>query len=86
MGAHTDGATNAMGWAALNDCLAVLRGDEPPGTGLSEKKENGENLMSKENTVSRIKELGLLAVLRGAFGSVNGEDGGGVGCGRRDGD
>jgi D-3-phosphoglycerate dehydrogenase len=29
MGAHTDGATNAMGWAALNDCLAVLRGDEP---------------------------------------------------------
>ncbi len=29
MGAHTDGATNAMGWAALRDCLAVLRGDEP---------------------------------------------------------
>lgn len=29
MGAHTDGATNAMGWAALNDCLAVLRGEEP---------------------------------------------------------
>ena len=28
MGAHTDGATNAMGWAALNDCLAVLRGEE----------------------------------------------------------
>ena len=28
-GAHTDGATNAMGWGALNDCLAVLRGDEP---------------------------------------------------------
>ena len=29
MGAHTDGAMNAMGWGALNDCLAVLRGDEP---------------------------------------------------------
>jgi D-3-phosphoglycerate dehydrogenase len=28
-GAHTDGATNAMGWGALNDCLAVLRGDPP---------------------------------------------------------
>lgn len=29
MGAHTDGATNAMGSMALADCLAVLRGDEP---------------------------------------------------------
>jgi D-3-phosphoglycerate dehydrogenase len=29
MGAQTDGATNAMGWMALNDCLAVLRGEEP---------------------------------------------------------
>ncbi len=29
MGAHTDGATNSMGWAALRDCLAVLRGEEP---------------------------------------------------------
>lgn len=29
MGAHTDGATNAMGRAALQDCLAVLRGEEP---------------------------------------------------------
>jgi D-3-phosphoglycerate dehydrogenase len=29
LGAQTDGATNAMGWAALNDCLAVLRGEEP---------------------------------------------------------
>lgn len=29
MGAHTDGATNAMGWAALRDCLAVLSGEEP---------------------------------------------------------
>ena len=28
-GAHTDSATNAMGWGALNDCLAVLRGDTP---------------------------------------------------------
>jgi D-3-phosphoglycerate dehydrogenase len=28
-GAHTDGATNAMGWAALEDCLAVLSGQEP---------------------------------------------------------
>ena len=28
MGSHTDGATNAMGWKALNDCLAVLRGEE----------------------------------------------------------
>ena len=27
MGAHTDGATNAMGWLALRDCLAVLRGE-----------------------------------------------------------
>ncbi len=26
---HTDGATNAMGWMALRDCLAVLRGQEP---------------------------------------------------------
>ena len=29
MGAHTDGATNAMGWGVLNDCLAVLRGEQP---------------------------------------------------------
>lgn len=29
MGAHTDGATNAMGWRAMNDCLAVLRGEDP---------------------------------------------------------
>jgi D-3-phosphoglycerate dehydrogenase len=29
MGAHTDGATNAMGWGALRDCLAVLCGEEP---------------------------------------------------------
>lgn len=28
-GAHTDGATNAMGRGALRDCLAVLRGEEP---------------------------------------------------------
>ncbi|NJN97589.1 MAG: phosphoglycerate dehydrogenase [Anaerolineales bacterium] len=28
-GAHTDGATNAMGWTALQDCLAVLRGNQP---------------------------------------------------------
>lgn len=28
-GAHTDGATNAMGWRALNDCLAVLLGEKP---------------------------------------------------------
>lgn len=29
MGAHTDGATNAMGRMALADCLAVLRGEDP---------------------------------------------------------
>jgi D-3-phosphoglycerate dehydrogenase len=29
MGAHTDGATDNMGWMALQDCLAVLRGEEP---------------------------------------------------------
>lgn len=29
MGAHSDGATNAMGRMALQDCLAVLRGEEP---------------------------------------------------------
>ncbi len=29
-GAHTDGATNAMGWGALHACLAVLDGKEPP--------------------------------------------------------
>lgn len=29
IGSHTDGATNAMGWMALRDCLAVLRGEEP---------------------------------------------------------
>jgi phosphoglycerate dehydrogenase-like enzyme len=28
-GAHTDGAARAMGWAALRDCMAVLRGEEP---------------------------------------------------------
>jgi D-3-phosphoglycerate dehydrogenase len=28
LGAQTDGATNAMGWMALNDCLAVLRGEQ----------------------------------------------------------
>jgi phosphoglycerate dehydrogenase-like enzyme len=29
MGAHTDGAANTMGRMALNDCLAVLRGNPP---------------------------------------------------------
>lgn len=29
MGAHTDDAVRAMGWGALNDCLAVLRGENP---------------------------------------------------------
>jgi phosphoglycerate dehydrogenase-like enzyme len=29
MGAHTDGATNNMGWMALQDCLAVLQGRPP---------------------------------------------------------
>ncbi len=29
IGAQTDGATNAMGWMAYHDCLAVLRGDQP---------------------------------------------------------
>lgn len=29
MGAHTDEAVNQMGWMALNDCLAVLRGGTP---------------------------------------------------------
>jgi D-3-phosphoglycerate dehydrogenase len=29
MGAHTDGAMNAMGWGALEDCLAVLSGEQP---------------------------------------------------------
>lgn len=29
LGAQTDGATNAMGWMALADCLAVLRGETP---------------------------------------------------------
>ena len=30
MGAHTDTSTNAMGWLALENCLAVLQGKEPP--------------------------------------------------------
>lgn len=29
LGAQTDGATNAMGWMAMNDCLAVLQGEQP---------------------------------------------------------
>ena len=29
LGAQTDGATDNMGWWSLNDCLAVLRGEEP---------------------------------------------------------
>lgn len=29
MGAHTDGAIANMGWGALQDCLAVLRGETP---------------------------------------------------------
>lgn len=29
LGAQTDGATNNMGWIALEECLAVLRGDAP---------------------------------------------------------
>jgi len=28
-GAHTDAAVEAMGWGALRDCLAVLKGEEP---------------------------------------------------------
>jgi len=29
LGAQTDGATSNMGWFAMRDCLAVLRGEEP---------------------------------------------------------
>jgi D-3-phosphoglycerate dehydrogenase len=29
IGANTDGAASAMGWGALKDCLAVLRGEAP---------------------------------------------------------
>ncbi|HEX8991926.1 MAG TPA: phosphoglycerate dehydrogenase [Anaerolineales bacterium] len=29
LGAQTDGATSNMGWFALRDCLAVLKGEEP---------------------------------------------------------
>jgi D-3-phosphoglycerate dehydrogenase len=29
IGAHTDGAANAMGWRALHDCMAVLREKQP---------------------------------------------------------
>ncbi len=29
LGAQTDGATSNMGWIALNDCLAVLNGEQP---------------------------------------------------------
>jgi D-3-phosphoglycerate dehydrogenase len=29
-GAHTDSAVRAMGWGALENCLAVLRGEKPP--------------------------------------------------------
>lgn len=29
-GAHTDGATNGMGWGALRNLLPALRGEEPP--------------------------------------------------------
>jgi D-3-phosphoglycerate dehydrogenase len=29
MGAHSDSATNAMGWISAKDCLAVLQGKEP---------------------------------------------------------
>ena len=29
MGAHSDSATNAMGWMSTLDCLAVLKGEEP---------------------------------------------------------
>jgi len=29
LGAQTDGATSNMGWMAMRDCLAVLRGEQP---------------------------------------------------------
>ena len=29
MGSHTNGATNHMGWGALNNCLAVLKAEKP---------------------------------------------------------
>ena len=29
LGSQTDGATNRMGWMALEECLAVLRGETP---------------------------------------------------------
>jgi D-3-phosphoglycerate dehydrogenase len=29
LGSQTDSATNSMGWMAMQDCLAVLRGDAP---------------------------------------------------------
>jgi D-3-phosphoglycerate dehydrogenase / 2-oxoglutarate reductase len=29
MGSHTDSAMNTMGWMAMRDCLAVLRGEAP---------------------------------------------------------
>jgi D-3-phosphoglycerate dehydrogenase len=29
LGAQTDGATSNMGWLAMRDCLAVLKGEKP---------------------------------------------------------
>jgi D-3-phosphoglycerate dehydrogenase len=29
LGAQTDGATSNMGWFAMKDCLAVLKGEKP---------------------------------------------------------
>ncbi|MEM6281691.1 MAG: phosphoglycerate dehydrogenase [Chloroflexota bacterium] len=29
MGAHTDGASNMMGWMAFDNCIAVLKGENP---------------------------------------------------------
>jgi D-3-phosphoglycerate dehydrogenase len=29
-GSHTDEALNLMGWTALGNCLAVLKGEQPP--------------------------------------------------------
>jgi Entner-Doudoroff aldolase len=67
LGAQTDGATSNMGWMVMNDCLAVLKGQEPAirSSNYMIIFEPTGDEMNKQETLQTVKQQGVLAVIRG---------------------
>ena len=62
LGAQTDGSTNQMGWMALNDCLAVLRGEAPAYIG--HLRETGRIAVSQTYPIVQKRKTDILLYWR----------------------